>query len=87
VVKPERLASTFIYDVEGIREHEILDIAIFEEQQGKTKLTTKAVFPSREAMEGALASGMEEGWKVSLDRLEALVASIAPGNLSSSPCK
>jgi uncharacterized protein YndB with AHSA1/START domain len=73
VVSPERLVSTFIYDVEGIRDQEMIDTAIFEDYGGKTRLTTRAVFPSVESMQGALASGMEEGWTESLDRLEELV--------------
>jgi Activator of Hsp90 ATPase homolog 1-like protein len=48
----------------------------FEESQGRTRLTLHQLFPSKEALEGALASGMESGMRVTLDQLEALVASM-----------
>ena len=74
VVAPERLVSTFVYDVEGARDHESLDIAIFEDLgDGRTKLTTSAVFPTLEALQQALNSGMESGWVETLDRLVELL--------------
>ncbi len=50
--------------------------ADFEERQGRTRLTLRRLFPSRQALEGALASGMEAGMRVTLDQLDALVASM-----------
>jgi hypothetical protein len=50
--------------------------ATFEEIQGRTRLTLHQLFPSEEALEGALASGMEHGMRVTLDQLDALVASM-----------
>jgi hypothetical protein len=50
--------------------------AIFEESQGRTRLTLHRLFPSKEVLEGALASGMEPGMRVTLDQLDALVASM-----------
>jgi uncharacterized protein YndB with AHSA1/START domain len=49
--------------------------ATFEESQGRTRLTLHQLFPSKEALEGALAAGMEPGMRVMLDQLDALVAS------------
>jgi hypothetical protein len=50
--------------------------ATFEESQGGTRLTLHQLLPSKEALEGALASGMEPGMRVTLDQLDALVASM-----------
>ena len=50
--------------------------ATFEESQGETRLTLHQLFPSKEALEGALASGMERGMRVTLDQLDELVASM-----------
>ena len=50
--------------------------ADFLESEGKTRLTLRQLFPSKEALEGALASGMERGMRVTLDQLDALVASM-----------
>ena len=50
--------------------------ATFEESQGRTRLTLRQLFPSKEALEGALKSGMERGMRVTLDQLDELVASM-----------
>lgn len=49
----------------------------FEEVGGETKLTSRETYPSKEAREAALASGMEHGMRESMDQLDALVASLA----------
>jgi uncharacterized protein YndB with AHSA1/START domain len=53
---------------------EALITATFEESRGRTLLTLHQLFPSKEALEGALASGMEHGMRVTLDQLDELVA-------------
>ena len=74
VVAPERLVTTFIYDVEGARDNPGLDVAIFEDLgDGRTKLITKAVFPTLAALQESLNSGMESGWVETLDRLVELL--------------
>lgn len=77
IVEAERLVLTFTYDVEGARDQELLDVTTFEDLDGKTRLTTRMVFPSREAMEAMVSSGMEDGWTESVDRLEQLLASLS----------
>ena len=47
----------------------------FEEIAGKTHLTLHQLYPSKEALDGALASGMEGGMRITLDQLDELVAS------------
>jgi uncharacterized protein YndB with AHSA1/START domain len=71
---PTRLVLTQLYE----RMSEVGDVivtATFEESQGGTLLTLHQLFPSKEALEGALASGMERGMRVTLDQLDDLVAS------------
>ena len=48
--------------------------ATFEESQGRTRLMLHQLFPSKEALDGAIASGMEHGMRETLDQLDALVA-------------
>jgi uncharacterized protein YndB with AHSA1/START domain len=48
----------------------------FEERDGKTNLVSREVYPSVEALEGALASGMETGMRAAMDQLDVLVASL-----------
>lgn len=72
---PSRLVLTQLYE----RMSEVGNVivtATFEERAGKTRLTLHQLFPSKEALEGALASGMERGMRVTLDQLDALVASL-----------
>jgi uncharacterized protein YndB with AHSA1/START domain len=54
---------------------DVVVTADFEESQGRTRLTLRQLFPSKEALEGALMSGMERGMRVTLDQLDELVAS------------
>lgn len=76
VVAPERVVHTFIYDVPMIRDSVAVVTVTLEEQGGKTKLTSRTVFPTPEAYEGAVASGMEPGAKETLDRLAELVVAL-----------
>jgi uncharacterized protein YndB with AHSA1/START domain len=72
-VEPDRLIiQTFEY--EGVPNEVKLDILSIEEADGKTRVTTHSVFPSVEAREGALASGMTAGIQDSMERLTELLA-------------
>lgn len=72
IVPAERLVSTF--EFEGMPGHVVLDIATFEEEDGKTKLTTVSLFQTGQDRDGMLESGMEEGAAETLDRLAELLA-------------
>jgi uncharacterized protein YndB with AHSA1/START domain len=50
--------------------------ATFEERGGKTKLVLHQLFPSKEALDGAVASGMEKGMRETMEQLEELVATL-----------
>jgi uncharacterized protein YndB with AHSA1/START domain len=72
---PSRLVLTQIY--ERMRNAgEAIVTATFEESEGRTRVTLRQLFPSKEALKGALASGMEHGMRVTFDQLDALVASM-----------
>ncbi|MBV8793399.1 MAG: SRPBCC family protein [Hyphomicrobiales bacterium] len=72
---PSRLVLTQVYE-RMAHVGEAVVTATFEERQGRTRLTLSQLFPSKEALEGALKSGMEHGMRVTLDQLEELVASV-----------
>ena len=72
---PSRLVLTQVYE-RMAHVGEAVVTADFLESEGKTRLTLRQLFPSKEALEGALASGMERGMRVTLDQLDALVASM-----------
>ena len=65
---PERLVYTFEY--EGMPGHILVETVTFEEHDGKTTVTSTAVFDSVEDRDGMLESGMESGAIESWDRLE-----------------
>ena len=72
---PSRLVLTQVYE-RMAHAGEVVVTATFEESQGRTRLTLHQLFPSKEALEGALKSGMERGMRVTLDQLDELVASM-----------
>ena len=47
---------------------------VLEEASGRTTMTQTVLYPSREARDGAMRSGMEQGMATSYDRLDALLA-------------
>jgi uncharacterized protein YndB with AHSA1/START domain len=77
VVPPERVVSTFIYDVEVIRDLEAVETLTLDEQDGKTTMTVRVLHQSKEARDGHLQSGMEAGAAQSYDRLAALLKTLA----------
>jgi uncharacterized protein YndB with AHSA1/START domain len=72
VVRGERLVYTQIF--EPMREAgEGLITATFEACEGGTRLVQRELYPSKEVLDGAIASGMERGMRETLDQLAALV--------------
>ncbi|MDQ3696302.1 MAG: SRPBCC family protein [Chloroflexota bacterium] len=74
VVPPERLVSTF--EFEPMPGHIVVDTAIFEDLDGKTRLTVTSLFQSAADFDGMLESGMESGATESWDRLAELLATL-----------
>jgi uncharacterized protein YndB with AHSA1/START domain len=72
---PSRVVLTQVYE-RMAHVGDVVVTAAFEESQGRTRLTLHQLFPSKEALEGALASGMERGMRVTLDQLGGLVANL-----------
>jgi len=48
----------------------------FEQRDGATTLVARERYPSKDALDGALASGMEDGMRETFDQLDELVASL-----------
>ena len=67
-VEPDKLIIR-TFEFEGVPGEVTLEIMRFNEVDGRTRLTQRAVFPSLETREGALASGMAFGIEQSMDRL------------------
>jgi uncharacterized protein YndB with AHSA1/START domain len=73
VSPPSRLVLTQLYERMRNAGEAVVTVT-FEENQGRTRLTLHQLFPSKAALEGAIASGMEHGMRETLDQLDALVA-------------
>lgn len=73
---PDGIVRTF--EFEGVPGHISLETATFEEHGGRTLVRTNAVYQSVEDRDGHLQSGMEQGVNESMERLDELVARLAP---------
>jgi uncharacterized protein YndB with AHSA1/START domain len=76
VVAPERIVrtETFDFGCNG-QSGEQLGALVLTEEEGKTKLTLTVLYPSKEARDATIASGMEHGVAAGYDRLAELLAS------------
>jgi uncharacterized protein YndB with AHSA1/START domain len=68
----EQIIQTFEW--EGAPDQVSLEYVTFEDSGGMTRLRTRAVFPSVQARDAAMANGMERGITDSMDRLGELIA-------------
>src|SRR5437868_2945176 len=74
IAAPERLVATESW---GGDWPETLNTLVLSEQDGKTTITQTILYPSQEARDAALKTGMAEGVSQSFDRLAGYLASIA----------
>jgi uncharacterized protein YndB with AHSA1/START domain len=72
IAPPERLVFTEIYA--PFPDSESVVTAVFTEENGKTRLTVTALYPSLEVRDFVVKSGMARGAAISYDQLEELVA-------------
>lgn len=77
IVAPEKIVQTFIYDVPPFNEHEAVENMTLEEKGGRTTLTTLVQHKTKEARDGHVHSGMEQGSAETFDRLEELLEKLA----------
>jgi uncharacterized protein YndB with AHSA1/START domain len=76
-VPPTRLVFTSIaVDAAGNHLLEGLTTVLFDEENGKTKLTVHATAAAVAQMAKAYLQGMEMGWTQSIDKLQAYIAGI-----------
>jgi uncharacterized protein YndB with AHSA1/START domain len=81
IVAPERIVRTETFELGcEAQAGEQLATLVLTEQDGKTLLTVTLLYPSRQARDATIASGMERGVAASYDRLEELLATVAVGS-------
>jgi uncharacterized protein YndB with AHSA1/START domain len=73
ITPPERLVSTESW---GGDWPETLNTLILSEEGGKTTSTVTILYPSKEARDAALKTGMKEGMSMSFDRLNEYLVSL-----------
>ena len=73
IAPPERLVSTERW---GGDWPETLNTLTLSEENGKTTATNTILYPSKEARDAALKTGMKDGVAVSFDRLAELLESL-----------
>jgi uncharacterized protein YndB with AHSA1/START domain len=74
VVPPERLVSTESW---GGDWPETLNTLVLSEEDGKTTITNRVLYPSKEARDAALRTGMKEGVSASFGRLAEYLRTMA----------
>ncbi|SEG76899.1 Uncharacterized conserved protein YndB, AHSA1/START domain [Thermomonospora echinospora] len=79
VVPNERIVRTFVFDVEPFNDHSAVETLTFEDLGGRTKVSTRSRYSSREALDGALAAGMEQGATETYDRLADILTELTTG--------
>lgn len=76
VTPPERIVFTESW---GGDWPEILNTQIFSEENGKTTVVCTLFYPSKEARDAALKTGMKEGMALSFKRLDERLGTLAAG--------
>jgi uncharacterized protein YndB with AHSA1/START domain len=80
VTPPSRLVYTQVFEPTAAGAEpdagELIITVTFEERDGKTHLVSHTLCPSKEVLEGILATGMEHGMRETMDQLDELVASL-----------
>ncbi|MGH3937517.1 MAG: SRPBCC family protein [Pseudonocardiaceae bacterium] len=74
VAPPERLVSTESW---GDDWPETLNTLILTEEDGRTTITQTMLYPSKEARDAALQTGMTDGASVTFDRLDEYLKTMA----------
>lgn len=74
VAPPERLVNTESW---GGDWPETINTLVLTEKDGKTTMACTVLYPSKEARDAALKTGMKDGWSTSYDRLDEFLRTTA----------
>ncbi|HEV2250030.1 MAG TPA: SRPBCC family protein [Candidatus Limnocylindria bacterium] len=77
IVPPERIVWTFEY--EPLPGHISVETLTLTERDGRTILTVRDQFASKEDLDGMVESGMESGARESYERLDAVLVELTHG--------
>ncbi|MEZ4375192.1 MAG: SRPBCC family protein [Polyangiaceae bacterium] len=71
IAAPSRLVYTQTF--EAFPDASAVCTVEFREENGRTLLVSSEVYPSKEALDGAICSGMEDGMRETFEQLESLL--------------
>lgn len=74
LVPHSRIVFTQLFEPMASAGEAVVTVTL-EERDRKTHMVQRQLFPSKQALDGAVASGMEKGMRETYEQLEALVAS------------
>jgi uncharacterized protein YndB with AHSA1/START domain len=74
IAPPERLVYTEIFD--PFPDAESVVTTVITEENGKSRVTVMAQYPTKDVRDTVIGTGMERGAAISYDRLEELVAEL-----------
>ena len=75
VTPPTRLVYTQVFEPMAGAGAVVVTVT-FDEHGGRTRLMSRELYPSKEARDAALASGMEKGMRDTMNQLDELVLSL-----------
>jgi uncharacterized protein YndB with AHSA1/START domain len=78
VVRPSRLVYTQVFESRNAVGASVITVT-FTETNGRTEVVSHEVHPSKSALEEMLASGMEQGVRVTMDQLEEVLDELLGG--------
>jgi uncharacterized protein YndB with AHSA1/START domain len=74
IAPPDRIVNTEIF--EPFPDAESVVTTVLSEEQGKTRVTVTASYPSKDVRDMVLKTGMEHGAAISYDRLEDVASEL-----------
>lgn len=76
VTPPSRLVYTQVFEPMADAGAAVITVTFDDDGTGNTRLVSRELYPSAEARDAALASGMEHGMRETMRQLDELVASL-----------
>ena len=77
VMRPERIVRTETFDTGcPAQAGEQVGTLTLDERERQTHMTLHVVYPSKEARDGAMASGMEHGMRAGYERLDGVLGDV-----------
>lgn len=74
---PDRLVYTQVFEPMAHAGAVVCTVSFLALPGGKTKLSSREVYPSKEALDAAVSAGMEHGMNETMDQLDAMLPALS----------